>query len=210
MNESKNEIKFIQIALLGDTGVGKTAISSSFLNIDLTRHIVASYKVDKLESKYIVKNGENTKLILWVPPGGERFRSIYLSSLKTVRGIIIVFDVTQKSTFDNLNIWLDQIKESFYNPHLVLFGNKIDQSDHYREVSTEEAKKFAESKNLAYFEVSAKTKQGMNEGFSYIINDIYDHFDKIKTGIRIAKSINEKSGCVGKTKFKDIKNKKSK
>ena len=210
MNESKNEIKCIKIGLLGDTCAGKSAICNSVLNIEFSQDMIGTIGTYKLESRFIVKNGKNIKLILWDTCGGESFRSIVLKTLKSAQGIIIVFDLTKKATFDNLNIWLDEIKEAFYNPRLVLFGNKVDMPHEKREVSTEEAKKYAESHNLPYFEVSAKTKQGMNEGFSYIVNDIYDHFDKIKTGIRIAKPINEKSGCVGKTKFKDIKNKKSK
>ena len=97
---------------------------------------------------------------------------------------------------------LDEIKETYYNPRLVLFGNKTDMQRDKWEVTTEEAKKYAESHNLPYFEVSAKTKQGINEGLSYIVNDIYENFDEIKTGIRIKTPMDEKSGCAGKTKHK--------
>ena len=156
---------------------------------------------NKFETKYILKNGKNIKLFIWDTPGGERFRFVSLKTERSSHGIILVFDLTNKSTFDDLNNWLDQIKQTYYNPRLVLFGNKVDRSD-YRVVSTEEAKKYAESHNLPYFEVSAKTKQGINEGLSYIVNDIYENFDEIKTGIRIKTPMDEKSGCAGKTKHK--------
>ena len=203
---------------VSDTSEGKTALCDSFLNLEFREDMLITIGTNKFETKYILKNGKNIKLFIWDTPGGERFRSASLKTLRPSIGIILVFDVTKKSTFDNLNDWLDQIKQTYYNPRLVLFGNKVDRSD-YRVVSTEEAKKYAESHNLTYYEVSAKTKQGMDEGFSYIINDIYENLDEVKTEISIVKppieeksepQIEEKSGCAGKTKYKDIKNKKSK
>ena len=210
MRENENAIKCIKIGLLGDTFAGKSAICRSVLNLEFNPDTLVSIGADKFESKFIVKNGENVKLLLLDVSGVERFRAVALKALDSVRGIIIVFDITRKSTFDNLNIWLNEIRETYYNPRLVLFGNKVDMSDNYREVSTEEAKKYAESQNLPYFEISAKTRQGMNEGLSYIVNEIYDNFDEIKTGVRITKPMDGKSGCVGKTKHKGIKNKKGK
>ena len=207
MNENKNVIKCIKIGLLGDTFVGKTAICNSIMNVEFSHDLLATVGHDKLETIFILKNGENIKLILWDTCGAVRFRSFAFKALKSVQGIVIVFDLTKKETFDNLKFLLDEIKETYYNPRLVLFGNKSEMQRDQWEVTTEEAKKYAESHNLPYFEVSAKTKQGINEGLSYIVNDIYENFDEIKTGIRIKTPMDEKSGCAGKTKHKKQQNK---
>ena len=71
-------------------------------------------------------------------------------------------------------MWIEKIKEIFEYPRIILLGNKADINKEEWQVSSEEAKKYAEKLNLKYFETSAKTKQGINEGFSYIINDAYD------------------------------------
>ena len=119
-------------------------------------------------------NGKEIKLFLWATNGQERFHSLSLKTIKNipVTGIVIVADLTNKRTFENINIWLKNIKNKFDNPCVVLFGNKADLKDKI-EITSEEAKKYAEKNGLIYFETSAKTKQGINEGFSYIANQAY-------------------------------------
>ena len=132
-------------------------------------------------------------------PGVYNFRSSSIKGVKSVQGIVLVFDVTKKSTFNSLNGWLNDIKENLNNPCLVLFGNKKDIDKEKWEVTTEEAKNFAKSKNLPYFETSSKTKQGLNEGISYIVNETYKSvLEKLNTKIELGEHADEKSKCVGK------------
>ena len=86
-----------------------------------------------------------------------------LLSLRNSKGTILVFDVTNKSSFENLNIWLKDIKEKSPSIPIVLFGNKVDINKDKWEVTSEEAKNFAEKIELPYFEVSAEINQGINE-----------------------------------------------
>ena len=101
-----------------------------------------------------------------------------LNTIKSVHGIVLVADLTNKDSFDNIKLQLKDIKENFDNPCLVLFGNKADLKDNW-EISSEEAKKYAAENNLIYFETSAKTKQGINEGFAYIANRAYQRAEEI-------------------------------
>ena len=160
---------------------------------------------DKLETKFNLKNGNEIKLILWDTAGQERFRSVALKAIKAVQGIVLVFDVTKKSSFDNIGSWLEEIKENLQNPCLILFGNKIDLGKEKWQVSTEEAKAYAEKMKLPYYETSAKTKQGIQEGFSYIVNETYEKVEgKIDDNIDLGKkTTKEKSGCFGKKKNKN-------
>ena len=73
-----------------------------------------------------------------------------------------------------MNIWLAEINENLANPLVVLFGNKTDLEKDKWQVTSEEASKFAKEKGIAYFETSAKTKIGVNEGLSYIVNRVYN------------------------------------
>jgi len=203
MTESIN-LSAIKIALLGDSTVGKTAICNSFMKLEFSQDMLSTIGQEKIERKYNLKNGKEIKLVIWDTAGQERFHSIAIKALKSAQGVIIVYDVTKKETFDHVNNWLETIKEEMPEPNLILFGNKIDLEN--REVSFEEAEKYANKNNLKYFETSAKLNKGINEGFEYIINDSYkkaeDKANKnniVITNKNIGKK-KEKGGCFGKKK----------
>ncbi len=203
MTESIN-LSAIKIALLGDSTVGKTAICNSFMKLEFSQDMLSTIGQEKIERKYNLKNGKEIKLVIWDTAGQERFHSIAIKALKSAQGVIIVYDVTKKETFDHVNNWLETIKEEMPEPNLILFGNKIDLEN--REVSFEDAEKYANKNNLKYFETSAKLNKGINEGFEYIINDSYkkaeDKANKnniVITNKNIGKK-KEKGGCFGKKK----------
>ena len=212
MAEDKISLKVVKLALLGDSSVGKTALCNSLMNLEFSEDALASIGIDKLETKFPLKNGKEIKLILWDTAGQERFRSMALKTLRAVQGIVVVFDVTQKKTFESVNSWLEEIKECLDNPCLVLLGNKIDKIKEEWEVTKEEAEKYAKSLNLAYFETSAKTKQGLNDAFSFIVNKAYDKV-KIQNGINLEEEEEKEdeyeyvNGCFGKKKRRKKKNK---
>ena len=212
MAEEKISLKVVKLALLGDSAVGKTALCHALLNLDFSEDALASIGIDKLETKFPLKNGKEIKLILWDTAGQERFRSMAKQTLRAVQGIVVVFDVTAKRTFENVNLWLEDIKECIDNPCLVLFGNKADMPNEKWEVTKEEAEQYAKKMNLQYFETSAKTKQGLDEGFSFIVNKAYDTA-KAQQGIIIDGDEQKEeeyeyvNGCFGKKKKKKKKNK---
>ena len=211
MAEEKVSLKAIKIALLGDSTVGKSTIVSKYLKLDYKDDLLATIGSDKYDSKFTLENGENIKLIIWDTAGQERFRSVALQALKAVQGIILVFDLTKRESFININNWLETVKENLHNPNLILFGNKADIKKEDWKVTSEEAKNFAVKLNMKYVETSAYTRQGLDEGFSSLINDTYN---KVKgknddSGkIEIKKDNNEDeyvTGCFGKKKKKKKK-----
>ena len=210
MAENKISLKVIKLALLGDTTVGKTAICHSMLNLHFAEDHLSTIGQDKLETKFALKNGTEIKLVLWDTAGQERFHSMALKTLKAVQGVIVVFDVSIKRTFNSVNSWLNDIKDNLDNPCLVLFGNKIDKDKSEWEVTKEEVEEYANSLNLQYFETSAKTKKGLNEGFSYIVNEAYDRVE-IRQNINLEEKEEEKfeivNGCFGKKKKRKRKKK---
>ena len=177
--ENKSEIKFppppIKIALLGDEKVGKTSISNSFFDLEFQDDLLSTIGPEKNEKKQLLNDGKEVKLILWDNSGQERFRTAVFKNIRFVEGIILVFDVTNRKSFDNLNKWLTDIYDDFDKRSIIiLFGNKFDKDKEELKVSQEEIETFAEKNNLKYFEVSAKKGRGINEGISYLINKIYD------------------------------------
>ena len=207
-NNNKLSLTAIKIGLLGDSKVGKTAICERLLNLEFSEDCIGTIGNVKLETKFQLKNGSDIKLILWDSAGQERFRSVAMGALKAVKGIVLVFDITSKKSFDNIEMWLKQINDQCNNPCLVLFGNKFDLPAELREVTNDEIKNFCEQKNLAYFETSAKTKQGIMEGFSHIVNEAVEKAQGMSGGNIVIDNKNgkkkkdEKSGCFGKKKKK--------
>lgn len=211
MSEKKIRRNVIKVAMLGDSQVGKTAICNSFMNLEFQDSSLSTIGMEKLESQVKLKNGEEIKLIIWDTAGQERFHSIALKTIRTVQGVVVVFDLTKRKTYESVVTWLTEIKENVSNATVVLFGNKCDIEESNWEVTREEVEKFAEEKGLPYFETSAKLNKGIKEGFDNIVNTAYEKFEGTSNaGIEIQKEDIQqepkKSGCCeGKKKEKKDK-----
>ena len=118
------ETQSMKIGLLGDSGVGKTNIINSILNVDFNEEEISTISLYKFEIKVILKKDNEVKLIVWDTSGQERFRSLAIKTIKNLDGIILVFDVTNRSSFKNISNWLRLIKENTeQKPNIILFGN---------------------------------------------------------------------------------------
>ena len=213
MSVNKIKLKSIKLALLGDSTVGKTSICNSLKEkkFDDSESALPTIGCDKIEKKFKIKNGQEMNVIIFDTAGQERFRSVPLNTIKHTHGIIIVFDVTQRTTFDHVGYWLKSIQENSNQTNIVLFGNKTDKEKSLWKVTDEEMKINAEKYKLKYFETSAKTQKNLNEGFSFIVNKA---FDKLKEDKNIIIDINDnkneeqsKGGCFSWTKKKSNKKK---
>ena len=102
MNEVKNKLKVIRLVLLGDTFFGKNSIFQVFVGKEFYQYNIAITGYGQYETQIELKNGEKIKLILLDTAGQERFRSTILDAIKNVHGLVYVFDVTRKKTFDNI------------------------------------------------------------------------------------------------------------
>ena len=141
----------------------------------------------------------------WDTAGQERFRAAAIKTIRFVREIIIVFQLTDRKSFEDVNDFLQTIKENWSNPKIILFGNKIDIDKKEWKVTSEEAKEFAKKHNLPYFEMSAKTRQGVNEGFSYAIEEAYHMAEEELNKNKIIipnNNNNNNTGCPGNKKKK--------
>ena len=158
-----------------------------------------------------MRNGEQIKLIIYDTAGQERYHSICLKFLRSVQGIVVVFDLGDRKSFENVKDWLGKIKDNCDKVLIVLFGNKCDIDE--REVKTEEIQKFVKENNLTYYETSPKIKKGYSEGFEKLAKDAYDIYTennaiKLEDKKKVDKT--NRSRCFGgkdKTK-KTNKNKK--
>ena len=199
MNYEQIIPKAIKIALLGDIPVGKSVIYNVFENNEDNEDI--HYNSFHKEKMITLKNGEEIKIILYDTNGQERFRSAIFKTIRNVNGVILVFALDSRSSFDNLDNWLSDIKKNLNNPYIILFGNKSDLSKEKWQVTQEEINKYVEEKGFAYFETSAYTKKGIMEGITYMANEIYDkminkHNENIIIKEKDTKKLRKKTDCV--------------
>ena len=130
-------------------------------------------------AKNISIKDRNIRIQIWDTAGQEAFRSITRSYYKNSTCAFIVYDITSRKTFDNINIWLNECKDMCYKDVLIcLVGNKCDLEGR-RAVSYEEGEKFAADNNLLFFETSAKSGINIHECFNESATVLVD---KIENG----------------------------
>lgn len=202
MSEGKIKRKVLKIGLLGDTQVGKTAICNCFLNKKFNDSSLSTIGQDKIDSSIKLNNGEEIKLVIYDTAGQERFHAIALKALKAVQGVIVVFDLTSEKTFKNVANWLKTIKDNYSNVSVILFGNKCDLEDQ-RQVTKEDAEKYAKDNDLTLFLTSAKTDVGVKEGFKFIANVAYEKSEGVDDSQKVdlskpKKPSGKQGGCCKK------------
>jgi small GTP-binding protein len=126
-------------------------------------------------------DGKSVKLQIWDTAGQERFRNIISSYYRGAQGIMLVYDITDLESFQNLNSWLIEIeKNANKNVFKLLIGNKSDLESQ-RQVQFDEGKAFAESNGMKFIETSAKTDQKVKEAFETLTKEIIkDNLNKNK------------------------------
>ena len=117
-------------------------------------------------------NGKKVKLQIWDTAGQERFRNIVSSYYRGAHGIMMVYDITDLESFQNLNSWLIEIeKNASKNVYKILVGNKSDM-DKDRKVTFEQGKEFASQYGMLFFETSAKESINVVEAFETMTKEI--------------------------------------
>ena len=157
-----------KIIFVGDAGVGKTTLISRIMDNPFSDVYEPSIGVDFM-SKSIKYRGQNIKLQMWDTAGQEKYKGLIPSYVRNSSIVFVVYDVSTKSSFDNVPKWISFIR-SIENTTLVLCGNKTDLEK--REVTKEEGEAFAQKESLAFFETSAKTGDGIKQMFYSAVSDL--------------------------------------
>ena len=157
-----------KIIFVGDAGVGKTTIIARITESPFNEVYEPSIGVDFM-SKSIKYRGQNIKLQIWDTAGQEKYKGLIPSYVRNSSIVFVVYDISVKSTFDNIPKWLTFIR-SIENTTLILCGNKIDLEK--REVTKEEGEALAQKEGIAFFETSAKTAEGIKNMFYSAVSDL--------------------------------------
>eukprot|EP00475_Leptophrys_vorax_P020442 TRINITY_DN2796_c0_g1_i1.p1 TRINITY_DN2796_c0_g1~~TRINITY_DN2796_c0_g1_i1.p1 ORF type:complete len:217 (-),score=40.64 TRINITY_DN2796_c0_g1_i1:142-792(-) len=154
--------------MLGEASVGKTSLVVRYTDDDFDSKVALTVGVDFKVKNIQRDNGERIRVQIWDTAGVERFRSITKSYFKGANGVILVYDVTSRNTFDMVTNWTRNVEQyCSADIHVVLVGNKSDLEQ--RTVSYEEGKELADKLGLGFYEASAKTGEHVDELFNDLI-----------------------------------------
>ncbi len=177
--ENYEDIITLKIILLGSSQVGKTSIFKRYFSNEFDQNMLSTIGVD-LKSRYFKFENQKVRCNFVDTAGQEKFKSITHNYLKGLDGVLLVYDVTARDTFDLIESWVKSILENNDKKvSKILFGNKIDLQDD-RKISKEEGEKLAEKLECVYFEGSALTGENVNESMNQIAKLSYYNYDKIK------------------------------
>ena len=169
MERKKKEIiKMYSIIVLGIGPVGKTCLIHRYLKGEFIYCNLCTIGIERLSSEYVI-NGKEYGIHLLDTTGAERFASLAKQYLRKVNGIIFVYSIDDRHSFNSINKWYEICQNSTNKGPIgkVLIGNKCDHLK--REVSFEEGETLAKKLRMKFFEVSSKTGIGVVEAFCYII-----------------------------------------
>jgi len=186
----ENMLKFeyeFKILLIGSNSVGKTSILSRYIKNDFQENYKCTIKAEYCVKIVNVNNSRQAKLNIWDTVGEEKFRAITSQYYKDSNGIFLVYDISSRESFENLDIWMEDIKNCApENCVIILVGNKSDLVNE-RVVSFKEGKDKAEQYGILFNEVSAKNGDNILLIFGNISEAVLEQFEKSKTEISVDK-----------------------
>ena len=162
-----------KIILVGDSGVGKTCLLSMYIKGECGPSI-PTIAVEFCTKEIELAENYKVKVQLWDTAGQERFKSLAMTYYRKAYGILLLFDVTKRSSFISCKKYLEEVRlNSDKNCVIYLIGNKIDL-EKQRQISYDEANFFAKKEKIKYVETSAIKNLRVEEVFSSLLNNIYE------------------------------------
>ncbi|RCN40433.1 Ras family protein [Ancylostoma caninum] len=160
-----------KLLLIGDSGVGKSCLLLRFADDTYTESYISTIGVD-FKIRTIELDGKTIKLQIWDTAGQERFRTITSSYYRGAHGIIVVYDITDQESFNNVKQWLQEIdRYACENVNKLLVGNKCDLTAK-RAVETQAAKEYADQLGIPFLETSAKSSTNVEQAFLTMASEI--------------------------------------
>jgi small GTP-binding protein len=169
----------LRVILLGDSNVGKTSLIMRYIKNEFKNSFISTIGVE-YDSKIIKKGKKDICLEIIDTGGQEKFHCLTKSFFNKVDGIIFVFDLTNKESFENLKNWLKEAESYTEDFEYILVGNKKDLINSI-EVNQESLKDNDLFNDTKYFEVSAKTGENIEECFEELTDLILNKIKKTQS-----------------------------
>ncbi|KAM5157961.1 ras-related protein Rab-10-like [Mantella aurantiaca] len=170
MTATSSDQLLLKLVMTGDSNVGKTCIMSRYTDNTIPSYL-STVGID-FKTKSIHVGDTPLKLQIWDTAGQERFHTLSVSYFRGAQGFLLVYDITNKNSFENISLWMKDIKiKAGEDVEVVLLGNKCDKEDE-REVSKERGEKLAWEYGIPFFETSAKENINIEKAFLILSNAI--------------------------------------
>ncbi|EDO41018.1 predicted protein [Nematostella vectensis] len=188
-----------KLLLIGDSGVGKTCVLFRFSEDAFNSTFISTIGID-FKIRTIELDGKKIKLQIWDTAGQERFRTITTAYYRGAMGIMLVYDITNDKSFENIKNWIRNIEEhASQDVEKMVLGNKCDMEDR-RQVSKERGEQLAVEYGIKFMETSAKASINVEEAFFTLARDI-----KLKMDKKLENSNPASTGAVKITHEKETK-----
>lgn len=163
----------VKILILGESSVGKSSLLTQFVEQKFTGSHMPTIGVEYKQKIIEIDDNSLIKVQIWDTAGTERFRTITPVYYRNVDGVLLVFDITDKESFETINYWVEELNSNadIASIELMLVGNKNDLEDN-RTVNRSEAEEVSSKIGIPYCETSAKNYESTQEAFNKLINSI--------------------------------------
>ncbi|KAF8365942.1 rab-8 [Pristionchus pacificus] len=160
-----------KLLLIGDSGVGKTCVLFRFSDDSFNNSFISTIGID-FKIRTVEIDGKKIKLQIWDTAGQERFRTITTAYYRGAMGILLVYDITNEKSFENIKNWIRNIEEhASQDVERMIIGNKCDMEDK-RQVSREKGQQLAIEYGTKFMETSAKANRNVEDAFLTLAKDI--------------------------------------
>ena len=166
----------LKVIVIGDTCVGKTNFIFRFVENRFSLNYVSTVGFD-YRSKIITlpKSKKKVKLQIWDTAGQERYNAVNKNLFQKVQGVIIMYDITNRASFENINKWLYLLSQNVSDKAKILVGSKLDLSEEKRIVTEEEGQNLADKNHMPFYETSSKTGENVEKIFFTLAQNIYEN-----------------------------------
>ncbi|KAF9429058.1 hypothetical protein BGZ76_001874 [Entomortierella beljakovae] len=175
-SSSSETVATLKLLLIGSSGTGKSSLLMRFVDgVFLAPDEISSTIGVDFKVKVIDVEGKKYKLTIWDTAGQERFRTLTSSYYRGAQGVILVYDVSNRDSFNDLQTWFNELDTYCSSKEVVrmIVGNKVDKEPN-REVSRHEGQDLARKLQTLFVECSAKTRLGVQQAFDELVQQIID------------------------------------
>ena len=197
MSSNEDSDIVFKILMLGDSEVGKSCFLMRYSDNVFVENYITTIGLDYKLKTIKLDSGKVIKVQLWDTAGQDKYRTIAKNYYKGSHGILLLYDITKMSSFENISEWIQDIRQEV-SPKSIIFliGNKIDLADQ-RKITKEQGEELAEEFKIPFFEASAKSGENVDEVFKALyekIIEVYGDLEREK-GSKLNKKQKNKGKC---------------